>query len=50
VIEVAEMVHVRLAKGFKYAKIWGRSVKYPGQRVGAEHILEDGDVVEIHAS
>ncbi len=50
VMEVAEMVHVRLAKGFKYAKIWGRSVKYPGQRVGAEHILEDGDVVEIHAS
>jgi ribosome-interacting GTPase 1 len=50
VIEVAEMVHARLAKNFKYARVWGKSVKYPGQRVGGDHVLEDGDVVEIHAS
>jgi Predicted GTPase len=50
VIEVAEMIHVRLARNFRYARVWGGSVKYPGQRVGAEHVLEDGDVVEIHAS
>jgi len=50
VIEVAEMIHARLARNFKYARIWGRSVKYPGQRVGADHVLEDGDIVEIHTS
>ncbi len=32
-----------------YARVWGTSVKFPGQRVGFEHILEDDDVVEIHA-
>jgi len=50
VIEVAEMIHARLAENFRYARVWGRSVKYPGQRVGADHVLEDGDIVEIHAS
>ncbi|MEM1847164.1 MAG: TGS domain-containing protein, partial [Acidilobaceae archaeon] len=50
VIEVAEMIHERLAKNFKYARIWGPSVKYPGQKVGPHHVLEDGDVLEIHAA
>ncbi|MFN4046490.1 MAG: TGS domain-containing protein, partial [Acidilobaceae archaeon] len=49
VIEVAEMVHERLASSFKYAKIWGKSVKFPGQRVGSDHVVEDGDIVEIHS-
>ncbi|MDM7275058.1 MAG: TGS domain-containing protein [Thermoprotei archaeon] len=49
VIEVAEIVHERLAGGFKYAKVWGRSVKFPGQRVGSDHVVEDGDIVEIHS-
>ena len=34
-------------KYFKYARIWGPSAKYPGERVGLDHILEDGDVIEI---
>ncbi|MEM1927837.1 MAG: GTP-binding protein [Acidilobaceae archaeon] len=50
VIEVAEMIHERLAKNFKYARIWGPSAKYPGQKVGPHHVLEDGDVLEIHAT
>lgn len=49
VIEVAEMIHKRLAEGFKYAKVWGKSVKFGGQRVGAEHVLEDGDIIEIYS-
>jgi len=49
VLEVARLIHSSLYKNFKYAKIWGPSVKYPGQRVGGEHIVEDGDIVEIHA-
>ena len=32
-----------------YARVWGASVKFPGQRVGFEHVLEDEDIVEIHA-
>lgn len=49
VLDIAEKIHSRLAKRFKYAKIWGSSVKYPGQRVGGDHILEDKDIVEIHS-
>ncbi len=32
---------------FKYARIWGPSAKYPGERVGLDHKLMDGDVIEI---
>lgn len=49
VIEAAERIHSRLARNFKYAKIWGPSAKYPGQRVGGDHVLEDKDILEIHA-
>lgn len=49
VMDVAEHVHSRLAENFRYAKIWGRSAKYPGERVGPDHVVEDGDVVEIYA-
>jgi ribosome-interacting GTPase 1 len=42
--------HLReeLLQYFKYARIWGPSAKYPGERVGLEHILMDGDIIEIH--
>ncbi|AAL81887.1 GTP-binding protein [Pyrococcus furiosus DSM 3638] len=47
--DVAERIHKDLVKNFKYARVWGKSVKFPGQRVGLDHVLEDGDIVEIHA-
>ncbi|MBD3389777.1 GTP-binding protein [Candidatus Micrarchaeota archaeon] len=34
-------------KNFKYGLVWGKSAKFPGQRVGAEHKLRDGDIVYI---
>lgn len=42
--------HLRseLLQYFKYAKIWGPSAKYPGERVGLDHKLMDGDVIEVH--
>ena len=48
VIEVAEKLHSELFKRFRYARIWGPSAKYLGEKVGANHILMDGDTVEIH--
>ena len=30
------------------ARIWGASAKYPGIMVGAEHVLHNEDVVELH--
>ncbi|MEM1622519.1 MAG: TGS domain-containing protein [Sulfolobales archaeon] len=41
--------HIRedFLKHFKYARIWGPSAKYPGEKVGLDHVLSDGDVIEI---
>jgi len=46
--DVAKSIHSKMIEGFKYAKIWGPSAKYPGERVGLDHEVADGDVVEIH--
>lgn len=48
VLDVAKSIHKKFVENFLYAKIWGPSAKYPGERVGLEHILCDGDIVEIH--
>lgn len=48
VLDVAKIIHRELYEKFAYARIWGSSVRYPGQRVGADHILEDRDIVEIN--
>ncbi|MEM0217193.1 MAG: TGS domain-containing protein [Candidatus Nezhaarchaeales archaeon] len=47
--DVAEQIHSRLAQNLKYAKIWGPSVRHPGEKVGRDHVLADGDVVELRA-
>jgi hypothetical protein len=46
--DVARLVHKDIAQSLKYARVWGRS-GFEGQHVGREHILEDGDVVELHS-
>lgn len=46
--DVARLVHRDLARSLKYARVWGRSA-FGGQHVGREHLLADGDVVELHA-
>ena len=49
VLDAARNIHKDLARKFKYAKVWGPSARYPGQRVGPEHELQDKDIIEIHA-
>ena len=49
VVEAANAIHKDLASGFKYARIWGLE-KYDGQMVERDYILQDGDLLEIHAS
>jgi len=48
VLDVAKIIHKDLYENFAYARIWGLSAKYPGQRVGPNHVLEDRDIVEIN--
>lgn len=40
-------IHKTIIKKFKYALVWGTSVKFQKQIVGKDHILNDGDVVQI---
>ncbi len=47
--DLAEVIHKDLARKMKYARVWGRSVKIQGQQVGSDHILQDGDIVEIYS-
>ncbi len=48
VMDVARAIHTRFVETFKYARVWGASAKYPGERVGLDHVLADKDIVEIH--
>ncbi len=47
--DLARMIHSDLHRGFRYARLWGPSARFPGERVGPDRQLEDGDIVEIHA-
>ena len=49
VVEVADAVHHDLAAACTGARVWGPSAKFEGQRVGREHEVLDGDVVEVLA-
>lgn len=48
--EAIKKIREEFLKYFKFAKIWGPSAKYPGERVGLDHILMDGDVIEIRTT
>jgi small GTP-binding protein len=48
VFDVAERIHKEFAKRLKYARIWGPSAKFNGQKVGIQHMLKDKDIVELH--
>jgi small GTP-binding protein len=45
--DVCTKLHREFVQKFRYARIWGRSVKHPGQRVGLPHKLIDGDLLTI---
>ncbi len=45
--EAANAIHKVWQHRLKYALLWG-SAKFEGQRVGREHVLVDGDIVELH--
>ena len=40
-------IHRSILKDFKYALVWGSSVKHQPQKVGKDHVLNDEDVVQI---
>jgi small GTP-binding protein len=47
VADVANTIHHELADACRGARIWGPSARFDGQRVGRDHVVADGDTVEI---
>jgi len=45
--EAATEVHKDFAQKLKYARIWG-SGKHDGVMAKRDHVLEDGDIIELH--
>lgn len=44
---VCEHLHRDFVDLFRYSQVWGKSAKFPGQSVGLNHTLADGDVLSI---
>lgn len=47
VVDVAHAIHHELGTWCSGGRVWGRSARFEGQRVGRDHVLEDGDEVEV---
>jgi len=45
--DVARLVHKDIARDLKFARMWGADV-FDGQQVGPDHLVADGDQVELH--
>jgi len=47
VADICGLLHRDLKENFRYALVWGKSVRHAGQRVGLEHTMADGDIISI---
>jgi len=48
ILDLAGRIHQDLARNFKFARVWGKET-FEGQRVQRDYLLQEGDVVELHA-
>jgi len=44
---VCDALHREFRKKFRYAQVWGKSAKFPGQIIGLDHVMADGDILTI---
>ena len=47
VADVADRIHHDVGRSCTGALLWGPSARFDGQRVGRDHVVADGDVVEV---
>ncbi|MBW2964408.1 GTP-binding protein [Candidatus Woesearchaeota archaeon] len=46
--DMCNKLHRDFVNKFRFAKVWGPSAKFPGQRLMLDHVLKDGDIVQIY--
>ena len=46
--DICNKLHRDFQNKFKFARVWGSSAKFPGQRLMLNHYVADKDIVEIH--
>ncbi len=46
--DVCNKLHKDFVKNFRFARVWGSSAKFPGQKLMLDHVLLDADVLELH--
>ena len=47
VADICNKLHRNMKKDFRFGLVWGKSVKFGGQRVGLKHVLIDEDVLTV---
>ncbi len=48
--DVCSKIHREFLNKFRFARVWGKSAKFPGQKFNLNHKLEDEDILELHLS
>lgn len=47
--ELAKNIHKELLSNFVFAMVWAKRLPFSPKKVGVNFVLDDGDIVEIHA-
>ena len=47
--ELAKNIHKELYSNFMFAMVWAKRLPFSPKKVGLNFVLDDGDIVEIHA-
>ena len=46
--DVCNKLHRQFLTKFRFCKVWGKSAKFPGQKLSLKHVLKDEDILEVH--
>jgi small GTP-binding protein len=47
--DAVKVLSKKMLKFFRFARIWGKSTKFDGEKVGLDRELNDGDVIQVFA-